>query len=489
MADGGSGHEATEEDATELQFPKGAGGAGACRRCGASLPEPHVACGACPGRPALCLACFARGAEFPGHASSHPYSLVGRCCPLGEGWGAARSWRAGGHRGVWPGELAGRQCPRGGARPLGVPRPLPAPLPAPPAPRAGGPGAPAQRQGGGRRPSPWRRPHRVRGRHGEPPRPLPGTPAAVSLAGYCAARGDFEVEADPTAEAALAELEPELFEGAGAECPGVALVEAVADAYRRRVAERHRLRRVVRDAGLLVGAGRMAATLGRLRPSLPPGLARALPRLGALLPPRELEEVVAGLVVECELQQHVQLLREYRQAGLTRQAGVATYEALRRRREAAQRERECLVAGGAGQGGEWKVVGRGILSRGVLPGAGRRARPPMDVSGLPGYEELTQQEREACAELHMAPEAFLHHKHFLVGEARRGGGLRLAQARTLLKIDVNKTRRIFDVLREAGDIHAITVPTIARASLARLPRDAAPAPAAATTTTTETPPS
>ncbi|MPC72769.1 Transcriptional adapter 2-alpha [Portunus trituberculatus] len=452
-------------------------GAGACRRCGAALAEPYVSCWACPGRPSLCLECFARGAEFPGHASSHPYSLEGRCCPLEEGWGGGEELALLG---------AVEECGLGNWEAVSARMPGRAPhhcrdhyhrhyLTHPPPELARLVPTP---------PTLADPPHTadpieyVAGTE-QPPRPLPGTPAAASLAGYCAARGDFLVEADPAAEAILAEVDPELFEGVGAECPGAALVVAVADAYRRRVAERHHVRRVVRDAGLLVGAGRLATTLARLRPTLPSGLMRALPRLLTLVPGQDLEEVVAGLAAEWELRQQVQQLREYRQAGITRQAGVATYETLRRRREATHRERECLVSGGAGRGGDWKVEGRCVLSRAVLPGVGRRARPPLDVSGMPGYEGLTRAEREACAELHMPPEAFLRHKRLLVGEARRCGGLRLAQARTLLKIDVNKTRRIYDTLQHAGDITAITAPHARHAANTT----------ASTTTTTETLPS
>ena len=44
------------------------------------------------------------------------------------------------------------------------------------------------------------------------------------------------------------------------------------------------------------------------------------------------------------------------------------------------------------------------------------------------------------------PEVFLQYKRKLIFECRKSGRLRLHDARKLLKIDVNKTRRIYDFL-------------------------------------------
>jgi len=46
----------------------------------------------------------------------------------------------------------------------------------------------------------------------------------------------------------------------------------------------------------------------------------------------------------------------------------------------------------------------------------------------------------------LVPESYLEFKNVLVNECRKQGQLRLAQARMLIKIDVNKTRKIYDFL-------------------------------------------
>eukprot|EP00058_Branchiostoma_floridae_P014052 XP_002599540.1 hypothetical protein BRAFLDRAFT_121766 [Branchiostoma floridae] len=59
---------------------------------------------------------------------------------------------------------------------------------------------------------------------------------------------------------------------------------------------------------------------------------------------------------------------------------------------------------------------------------------------------------QMCANVRFLPEAFFEYKDILQREAERQGGLRLAQARQLLKIDVNKTRKLFDFLIQEGAI-------------------------------------
>ena len=53
---------------------------------------------------------------------------------------------------------------------------------------------------------------------------------------------------------------------------------------------------------------------------------------------------------------------------------------------------------------------------------------------------------QLCCQCRIQPEAFLHFKQQLVAECDKTGRLRLAEARKLLKIDVNKTRRIYNLL-------------------------------------------
>ena len=59
---------------------------------------------------------------------------------------------------------------------------------------------------------------------------------------------------------------------------------------------------------------------------------------------------------------------------------------------------------------------------------------------------------QLCQTVRLVPEAFLEFRAILVNECRKHCGLRLAQARTLIKIDVNKTRKLYDFLLLDGQI-------------------------------------
>lgn len=53
----------------------------------------------------------------------------------------------------------------------------------------------------------------------------------------------------------------------------------------------------------------------------------------------------------------------------------------------------------------------------------------------------------------IVPQAYLDYKNILVAENSKVGHLRLADARRLIKIDVNKTRQIYDFLIDNGHIN------------------------------------
>ncbi len=73
--------------------------------------------------------------------------------------------------------------------------------------------------------------------------------------------------------------------------------------------------------------------------------------------------------------------------------------------------------------------------------------------GLPGAGRLTEEERELCSKSRVVPETYFEVRDAMVTECKENGGLRLADARPLAKMDVNKTRKIYDFLMARGDIH------------------------------------
>ncbi|KAG6900731.1 hypothetical protein C0993_003757 [Termitomyces sp. T159_Od127] len=81
----------------------------------------------------------------------------------------------------------------------------------------------------------------------------------------------------------------------------------------------------------------------------------------------------------------------------------------------------------------------------------RRLPAPLNLANSPSLHLLTPGEQTLCSQLRILPKPYLVIKETLVREyARRGGKLRRREARDLVKIDVNKTSRIWDFLVQAG---------------------------------------
>jgi len=100
------------------------------------------------------------------------------------------------------------------------------------------------------------------------------------------------------------------------------------------------------------------------------------------------------------------------------------------------------------------------------PGNSRK-RAPLNLANSPSLHLLTPAEQTLCSQLRILPKPYLVVKETLVREyARRGGKLRRREARDLVKIDVNKTSRVWDFLAQAGFLQINAEPTISNPAVA-----------------------
>ena len=67
--------------------------------------------------------------------------------------------------------------------------------------------------------------------------------------------------------------------------------------------------------------------------------------------------------------------------------------------------------------------------------------------------DVAQFSFQLCGQIRLVPEAYVEFKRTLMTECLKQGSLKLAQARSLIKIDVNKTRKIYDFLYHEGMIN------------------------------------
>jgi transcriptional adapter 2-alpha len=63
---------------------------------------------------------------------------------------------------------------------------------------------------------------------------------------------------------------------------------------------------------------------------------------------------------------------------------------------------------------------------------------------------LSAEEQDLCSTLRILPKPYLVIKETILNEYTRRGSLRRRQARELIKIDVNKTSRIYDFFLSMG---------------------------------------
>lgn len=288
---------------------------------------------------------------------------------------------------------------------------------------------------------------------GDPPRPVLGSQQQADMAGYMAARGDFAYEFDNFAEMDVADLDFSHCE----DNLHKELQLAMVSMYQDRLRERARRKWLVRKHGL-VHLQKTCQSWRRYTITLGEATTALLGRFMQLLPPDDFEFLCEGLHSERLLCQQVQLLQESRQAGLTRLDSMTLFKQCRRWRTTHRPKHTAFTELLAHIKTEtsaqvWlhkQLVRDASMSPSSPKGLGRRRAPPLAIEGMPSYEKLNTRERELCAGLRLVPEMYLHFKGLLVNEYEKLGSLRLANARAIIKIDVNKTRKLYDFLLAEG---------------------------------------
>lgn len=299
----------------------------------------------------------------------------------------------------------------------------------------------------------------------DPPRPVPGSTYHRDMAGYCAARGDFQLEAFQNAELDVASLQDENRAEGDEEIDDEedlelerALKTSVVEVYNHKLRQRFRRKRIVQEHGLINFHRHLAARY-RYDSTLTHRVCERLSVFAQVLKFRQYYSLFEGLHGHVELRQRIQQLQRYRHLGIRTVASAKIYGQLQTRREKQmkqwkqfaanlhvafplQQQQQQLVAAGNGAGGNV------LLAPATHFPQQRRSAPPLDIVGLPGYDKLNEGERQLCSVSRLVPESYLEFRNILITECRNRKGIRLAQARTLIKIDVNKTRKIFDFLLE-----------------------------------------
>uniref|UniRef100_A0A8D3ED10 Transcriptional adapter n=1 Tax=Scophthalmus maximus TaxID=52904 RepID=A0A8D3ED10_SCOMX len=390
-----------------------------CRGCSSPLTEPYIKCAECGPSPfLLCLQCFTRGFEYKKHESDHKYEIMTSDFPVLEpGWTAQEemalleavmdcgfgNWQDVAYqmRTKTKEECESHYMKNFINNPLFSSTLL------------------SLRKTKDSRFAEGAIPFKPTD---DPPRPTFDSVLSRDMAGYMPARADFMEEFDNYAEWDLKDID---FVDDDSDILR-ALKLAVVDIYHSRLKERQRRKKIIRDHGLI--NLRKFQMLERCYPKELQELYDVMRRFARVAGPIEHDKFIES------------------------HARAKVYERAKRMREDERRKRTMLCDvlqyiqdGRACQ--QWLSKQAAIRAA-----TGRRSAPPLNLTGLPGTEKLNEREKELCQVVRLVPGAYLEYKQALLNECRRQGGLRLAQARALIKIDVNKTRKIYDFLIKEGYI-------------------------------------
>ncbi|KAL8591944.1 hypothetical protein ACOMHN_020422 [Nucella lapillus] len=442
-----------------------------CAVCSMQLTPPYVRCRQCVQDVHICLPCFACGAEVGAHQNDHPYTIVRDDFPVFEPqWTAAEeltllsSLETMGY-GNWSDisiQFSGKspeECQRHYDK-CYITNPV-----------SSLPKFPEY--------EPYFAPAPVLFKLSDnPPRPPEGSPLCVEMGGYSAPRGDFTVEHDNFAELDICTITCEDNDRRAEEEDeeDVELMKemkmAMVHSYHQKLKERHRRKRILKDYGLInMGSVMNYYQCGGKDQRDLLHTVRSLQVFTPLMTPLRadlLKEALTctadmleeALTYEQELKSRIRDLQELRRNGLTRHHSGSMYKVLRERRNTARQRRHLLsdvinhIRGESVCQSWLQLQGVSDGSKKIihLSGRPRRQCHPLSIEGMPGYDKLQPEEKELCEVNRLPPKAYLEYSAILVTEARKYGGLRLAQARPLIKIDVNKTRKIFDYLVQIGKI-------------------------------------
>uniref|UniRef100_A0A4W5M9F3 Transcriptional adapter n=1 Tax=Hucho hucho TaxID=62062 RepID=A0A4W5M9F3_9TELE len=405
-----------------------------CRGCSSNLVEPYIKCAECGPSPfLLCLQCFTRGFEFKKHESDHKYEIMTSDFPVLEpGWTAQEemalleavmdcgfgNWQDVAYqmRTKNKEECEAHYMKNFINNPLFSSTLL------------------NLRQIEEARTADTAIPFKPTD---DPPRPTFDSLLSRDMAGYMPARADFMEEFDNYAEWDLKDID---------------FVDDDSD---------------ILHGELKVYVSRPLCfclpVLERRYPKEVQDLYDAMRRFARVVGPIEHDKFIESHALEFELRREIGRLQEYRRAGIQSFCSAKVYERVKHVREDERRKRTMLVDvlqyiqdGRACQ--QW-LSKQAAIDAGITPvvttitTSGRRSAPPLNLTGLPGTEKLNDREKELCQVVRLVPGAYLEYKQALLNECRRQGGLRLAQARALIKIDVNKTRKIYDFLIKEGYIN------------------------------------
>ncbi|ANZ75873.1 BA75_02366T0 [Komagataella pastoris] len=283
-----------------------------------------------------------------------------------------------------------------------------------------------------------------------PKKPLASVPLCSDIQGFMPGRLEFEVEVENDAELTVKDMafDPD-------DQPlDIELKLAVLDIYNSRLTTRAERKRVIFINGLL--EYRKNASIDKKRTKEEKDLYNQLKPFVRVLTPVDFEEFTEDMLAELRCRNKIQQLQEWRKNGLTTMEQGIRYEKEKISRQV-QLQRFNITAGSARHPNSYQQLNNSYGRRPHAnspapyenasnePKRSSKAMIPLNISHAADYELLSDEEKILCSTLRLLPKPYLVIKETLFRELIRCGGvLKKRTARELLKIDVNKTSKIYE---------------------------------------------
>ncbi|KAF9547166.1 Transcriptional adapter ada2 [Mortierella hygrophila] len=284
-------------------------------------------------------------------------------------------------------------------------------------------------------------------------KPMTSQPANHEIAGYMPGRLEFETEYENEAEQSVKDM---LFSEEDAP-EEVDLKLMVLEIYNAKLSKRLERRKFVFDRGFLEYKKNQAVE--KKRSPKERELINSMRVFAQLQTPEDYDKFIEGLLKEMHLRERIAELQELRANGLTTLATGQEYLRDKSNRTSLRH----LMTRDTGMNDRRNarpLPQRANLDETPSPrgaAAGNKATPvirkpanPLNIQNAEGIHLLTVPEQALCSTLRIFPKSYMIIKEQLLKEHARLGGLKRRQARELIKIDVNKTGKIYDFFVEAG---------------------------------------
>lgn len=272
------------------------------------------------------------------------------------------------------------------------------------------------------------------------------------LFGYNSKRQDFQIEHDNDAETLLADLE---FKDSDTDTEHFLKLQML-HAYNRRLDERKRRKDFVLDRSLLIpDPSEKDLTVDERE------LCNHLKVFTRFHSKEKHDELLSSVIEEHRILKRIQDLQEARAAGCVTSSEAERYLEQKRKNEMEKKSHQVGPDGNyplrANQHKDEKHTIPTTSDSGVNSSSSTTAgivgvgvSEKWDITGFPGADELSEDEKQLCGDIRILPTHYLNMVQTMTREISNGNVTKSSDAHTLFKVDPEKINKVFDMLIRKG---------------------------------------